>query len=117
MEIEIRIVQNETERKNEIKKISERIMNREIIANRHTIIVTPDLFAKIFSPKRIDLLMTLAKKEEYNITELAKKLNRKFEVVYRDLKLFENFGLIRLNKEDKSIIPELIGHIKLPVIS
>ncbi|MBI4146052.1 hypothetical protein HY489_01810 [Candidatus Woesearchaeota archaeon] len=117
MEIEIKIVQNEHERKIEIKRISDRIANREIFGNTHTIIVTPELFAKLFSPKRIDLLMTLAKKEEHNVTELARLLKRKFEVVYRDLKLFEEFGLVKLNKDDKSVIPELIGHIRLPTIA
>jgi len=116
MEIEIKIVQNAEERRKEIKKFSERAIAGRI-ENKHTLVLTSDLFAKIFSPKRIDLLMTLAKKESHNVTELAKKLGRKFEVVYRDLKLFEHFGLVKLVKEDKFIIPELIGHIRLPVIA
>jgi len=117
MEIEIKIVQKMEERRNEIKNISAKIMKGIVVVNKKTIILTPELFAKIFSPKRLNLLMTLAKKEEYNITELAKKLERKFEVVYRDLKLFEHFGLVKLIRENKSIIPELIGQIKLPVIA
>lgn len=116
MEVEIKIVQNAEERRKEIKKFSGRAIAGRV-ENKHTLVLTPDLFAKVFSPKRIYLLMTLAKKEPCNVTDLAKKLGRKFEVVHRDLKLFEHFGLVRLVKEKKFIMPELIGRIRLPVIA
>ena len=117
MEHEIKIVRNAEERKKEIKAISDQITRGIVIPNKRTLIVTPDLFAKIFSPKRIELLMLLAIKNDYNITELAKKLKRPFEVVHRDLKLFEFYGFVRMVKERKSIIPELAGEIRMPVIS
>jgi len=116
MEIEIKIVQTREDRKKEIRAISKQIM-KGIIDTKKTIILTPELFAKIFSPKRLDVLMTLTHKEANNITDLARKLRRKFEVVYRDLKLFEHFGFVKLVKENKSIIPELVGEIKMPVIA
>lgn len=115
-EIEIKIVRNEEERRKEIRAMSDCIMSGHI-EDKHTIVITAELFAKIFSPKRLDLLMLLTKKENYNVSELARKLKRPFEVVYRDLKIFQNFDMVKLVKEHNEVIPELKGRIKMPVIA
>lgn len=115
--IEIEIVKNEEDRKIAIKKLSEKMMKGLITKNKMTVILTTDLFAKIFSPRRLELLMVIAEKPSGSVSELAKNLKRKFEVVYRDLKLFEQFGFVKLTKEKRSVIPELIGEIRLPIIA
>lgn len=117
MKVEIKIVRNEAERKDALKRMCDRVMKGIISSDKITIILTPVLFAKIFSPKRIELLMILSKEEERNVTELSKLLKRQFEVVYRDLKLFEHFGLIVLHKKGTRTIPKLIGQVQLPTIA
>ncbi len=115
--IEIKIVKNEEQRKVAIKEISDRFMKGHTGKNKITVIVTPDLFAKIFSPRRLELLITISERPAGSVSELARNLKRKFEVVYRDLKLFEQFGFVKLTKEKRSVITELTGEIRLPVIA
>jgi len=115
--IEIQIVENEKQRREEIRLISTDILKGTITGGRIRLILTPDLFGKIFSPKRIELLMHLSIKKKENVSELARALNRQFEVVYRDLKIFENFGLIKMVKLENEVLPELIGEIRLPIIA
>ena len=70
-----------------------------------TIIVTPEVFAKIFSPERIKLMLKIKRNNISNIYQLAKALHRKYEAVYRDIKLLEGFGIIKLKEKEKKIIP------------
>lgn len=43
--------------------------------------------------------------KDSNIYQLSKKLGRKYEAVYRDIKLLEGFGLIKINSKDNKKIP------------
>jgi len=115
--IEIKIVKSEEQRKIAVKEISDQFMRGQIEKNKITVILTTDLFAKIFSPRRLELLMTVAERPAGSVSELARSLKRKFEVVYRDLKLFEQFGFIKLTKAKRAVMMELIGEIRLPVIA
>jgi predicted transcriptional regulator len=70
-----------------------------------TIVTTPEVFAKIFSPERMRLLLRIRKNDIKSIYQLAKNINRKYEAVFRDLKILEGFGIIKLRKKDRRNIP------------
>ena len=81
-----------------------------------SIIVTPSVFSKIFSPKRISLMLKIKKEEYGSIYKLAKAVNRKYEAVYRDIKLLEGFGIIKIKTKDKSKIPYIDEGIGMVLI-
>lgn len=108
------VFENEKTLRDYRKKLSEKAMKGKLAKNTITTLMTAQVFGKVFSPKRLVLLITMSKIKTETITELAKKVGRKFEIVYRDLKLFEQFGIVKLTKEKRSVIPELIGEIRLP---
>ncbi len=82
-----------------------------------TIIVTPEIFAKIFSPERIKLMLKIKRNSTANIYQLAKELDRKYEAVYRDIKLLEGFGIIKLKEKDKKKIPFIGEPITIPELA
>jgi len=82
-----------------------------------TIIVTPKLFAKIFSPERIKLMLKIKRNHIRNIYQLAKGLNRKYEAVYRDIKLLEGFGIIKLKDNEREKIPLMDEPITIPELA
>ena len=107
--MKIEIVENiEYRTKNDNMYVREVSKGREIDMEKSekTILVTPELFTKIFSPQRIKLMLKI-KNTNINIYQLAKELNRKYEAVHRDIKLLEGIGIIKLRQKDKGKIPML----------
>ncbi len=82
-----------------------------------TIIVTPEIFAKIFSPERIKLMLKIKRNNISNIYQLAKELHRKYEAVYRDIKLLEGFGIIKLKDKNKKKIPFMDEPLTIPELA
>ena len=68
---------------------------------------TPEEFESLTS-KRIELLDYLADEHASSINELADKMGRDVKNVYGDLRTLEHLGFIRLIKEGKSLVPELL---------
>ena len=66
-------------------------------------------FSKL-TPRRLDLLDQLSRVRSESINDLAAKIGRDVKNVYMDLKKLESLGLIRLVKEGRSMIPELLVH-------
>jgi len=66
-------------------------------------------FSKL-TPRRLDLLDQLSRVRSESINDLAAKIGRNVKNVYTDLKKLEGLGLIRLVKEGRSMIPELLVH-------
>lgn len=91
---------------------------KQIENNINIVFMSTLTFNKIFSPKRLNLLIELSKNKdkERNISEIAESIQRKFEVIYRDLKLFEEAGFVEMKKEGKEVIPKITGPIQLPII-
>jgi predicted transcriptional regulator len=58
----------------------------------------------------LDLLDQLSRVRSESINDLASKIGRNVKNVYMDLKKLESLGLIRLVKEGRSMIPELLVH-------
>ena len=82
-----------------------------------TITVTPETFAKIFSPERIKLMLKIKRDNISNIYQLAKELNRKYEAVHRDIKLLEGFGIVKLRDKNKKKIPFMDEPLTIPELA
>ena len=71
----------------------------------------PGLTTKEFqslTPRRIELLDYLADEHASSINELSDRLGRDVKNVYGDLRVLERLSFIRLVKEGKSLVPELL---------
>ncbi len=79
-----------------------------------TIIMTPETFAKLFSPERMKLILKIKRNNIENIYQLAKEANRKYEAVYRDIKLLEGFGIIKLKDKNNKKVPYMDESVTLP---
>ena len=66
-------------------------------------------FSKL-TPRRLDLLDQLSRVRSESINDLAAKIGRNVKNVYMDLKKLESLDLIRLVKEGRSMVPELLVH-------
>ena len=78
-----------------------------------TIVFTPETFSAVFSPERVRLMLTL-KNWDGNIYQLAKRLNRPYEAVHRDIAYLEGFGFIKVKSVGRNRCPRLTGPIRIP---
>lgn len=104
--IEIRIIEDNKNYLEERKRLlTDLESNKTHLENKKTIVFTPKVFAKVFTPERIRIIKTLQEKEINSISHLAEILNRSFEAVDRDIKYLESMNLLTLIKREKSKIP------------
>ncbi len=104
--IEIRIIEDNQSYLEERKKFLTDLESNKInLENKKTIVFTPKVFAKVFTPERIRLIKTLQENKIKSISHLAEILNRSFEAVDRDIKYLESMNLLTLIKKEKSKIP------------
>tara|TARA_Y100000310_G_scaffold262495_1_gene272198 strand:- start:364 stop:729 length:366 start_codon:yes stop_codon:yes gene_type:complete len=119
--VKIEIVTDTKERMNESWNYVDNVLKGKIKLDQKkvekTIIVTPEIFTKIFSPERIKLILKIRKNNLRNIYQLAKEVNRRYEAVYRDIKLLKGFGIIEIKEEDKKKIPIMEKPIKVPMFA
>ena len=115
--MKIEIVENIKEKMKEDNKYVKGVIKGKIKADKKkaekTIVITPEVFAKIFSPARMKLILKIKRNNIMNIYQLAKDLNRKYEAVYRDIKLLEGFGIIKLKSKDRERIPFMDESIRI----
>jgi len=69
--------------------------------------LTPEEFDSL-TPKRLELLDYLADEHVSSINGLANRVSRDVKNVYNDLRILERLGFIRLVREGKSLVPELL---------
>ncbi len=81
------------------------------------IVMTPETFAKVFSPQRIRLLMAIRKNNFNSVSQLARNLNRKFEAVHRDIAYLRGIGLIKIVKDNNKVIPKMHETIRIPALA
>ncbi|MBS3119266.1 HTH domain-containing protein [Candidatus Woesearchaeota archaeon] len=81
-----------------------------------TIVISPEIFSKIFSPQKINLLLEIKHSEPKNIYQIAKELGRSYEAVYRDIKLLEGFGILRVSTEERKKYPSM-QPVKIPIFA
>lgn len=116
--VKIEIVPDIKEKMNESWDYVDKVLKGKVKIDtkraEKTIIITPEIFAKIFSPERIKLILKIKRNKLTNIYQLAKSLNRKYEAVFRDIKLLEGFGIIKLKEKDRKKIPYIDEPIRIP---
>src|SRR3989344_4947267 len=104
MNCEIKVVGSLKEYNKEIKeKIDKNILEKP----ESGIVMTPETFNKVFSPERIKLLQRIYKNNVKNIYQLAKELDKPYEVVFRNIKYLEGIGLVRITERDNRKIPNI----------
>ena len=115
--IKIMIVEDIEKYTKETDKYVEDVLAGRVPINKerakHTIVVTPEGFARLFSPEKIRLMLRIRKNKVTNIYQLAKKLGRKYEAVHRDITYLEGFDLIKIKKKDNKKIPYIDENITL----
>jgi len=109
--IEIRIIPDDKERKREFHALV-----RRPAWGKTVLLIRPEDIQRIFSPKRLRILWLL-KTPTASISTLAAELHRPFEAVHRDIKLLESYGLVKLDKRGRRVIPTLAGKISVPIIA
>ena len=119
--MKIEIVDDLKERMKMDNKYARDVIRGRVKADRNkaekTILVTPEIFAKIFSPERIKLMLKIKRNGISNIYQLAKELHRKYEAVYRDIKLLEGFGIIKLKDKNKKKVPFMDEPLTIPELA
>ena len=81
--------------------------------------MTIKTFNKTFTPERIRLLKYLKNHKVESISDLARRLGRKFEAVHRDIHYLVMFVRLTSNSrvsDSKSRIPKIIGEIEVKVV-
>ncbi len=69
--------------------------------------LAPEEFESL-TPRRLELLDYLADAHASSINELAERVERDVKNIYGDLRILEQLGFVRLVKEGKSLVPELL---------
>ena len=87
----------------------------EIFGTKENVkIITPLDLRKIATPLRLELLDVLKSREFESISELARVLNRDIKNVFDDLKLLENYNLLKLKKnKNKSFVMANVKEINI----
>ncbi|MFH1916030.1 MAG: hypothetical protein ABIJ21_02085 [Nanoarchaeota archaeon] len=93
-------------------------IRKGILKQAETVIVlTPETFSKVFSPERIKLLKRIYKNNVKNIYQLAKELDKPYEVVFRNIKYLEGLGLIEIKDKDNTKIPYISQRFNIDFFS
>lgn len=114
MDCEIKIV--ESIEKYE-KELNERIRKGTVKKPVGGMVMTPETFNKVFSPERIKLLKRIYKNNVKNIYQLAKELDKPYEVVFRNIKYLEGIGLVKITEKDNKKIPSIACRLSLDMFS
>ena len=110
--MKIKIVENIGKYDKEInQKIKDGTLKKET-----GIVMTPEVFNKVFSPERIKLLQRIYRNNIKNIYQLAKELDKPYEVVFMNIKYLEGIGLINI-AGDKKKVPQMSGKILIDMFS
>ena len=114
MKREIKIVESISKYNKEInKKIEAGLLDKP----EEGLVMTPETFNKVFSPERIKLLQRIYRNNVESIYQLAKELDKPYEVVFRNIKYLAGLGLIELKKKDNKKIPHLSCKLSIDMFS
>lgn len=114
--MKIEIVENLNRRMEEDNRYVKEVLNGKKIDPKRaekTIIMTPDMFSKIFSPERTRLMLKIRKNNIKNIHQLAKELDRKYEAVHRDITFLAGFGMIQIKEKKNQRIPHMDEPVRM----
>lgn len=115
--VKIRIVEDVREDMRKTDKYVEDVLAGRVPIDKerakYTIVLTPEGFARLFSPEKVRLMIRIKKNKVLNIYQLAKQLGRKYEAVHRDIKCLESYKLIKIKTKDNKKIPYIDEKITL----
>ena len=113
MSYQIKVVESIAQYNKELnRKIAKGKLNKE-----QGVVMTPETFNKVFSPERIKLLQRINKNNISNIYQIAKELDKPYEVVFRNIKYLEGLGLIKVTRKNNKNIPCLSGTLTIDLFS
>lgn len=95
-----------------IKEFSLEKMRKD--PRKRVMFMTIKQFHHTFSPERLKLLMLLSKERAMSISDLAKKVGRKFEAVHRDLRYLD--GIVKFRKEERRKVPYIDESINMKMV-
>lgn len=81
------------------------------------LVMTPETFNKVFSPERIKLLQRIYRNDIKSIYQLAKELDKPYEVVFRNIQYLEGMGLIEVKKKDNKDVPHLVSTLSIDMFT
>lgn len=90
------------------RELARKIKRGDLKTAERGIVLTPETFSKVFSPERIKLLKRIYRNNMNNIYQLAKELDKPYEVVFRNIKYLEGLGLIEIKDVDNTKIPHIL---------
>ncbi len=101
--------------KQELIKKSDEILDR-IFENPdsvpdHTIVMSAESYSSLLSKKKIALLSYLKKYHPDSLGAIAKGTKRKKQAINRDIRDLEAVGIIKLKKNGRKKIPEIIKNM------
>ncbi|MFA5142202.1 MAG: hypothetical protein WC471_04500 [Candidatus Woesearchaeota archaeon] len=99
------------------EEINEKMKKGRLTKPESDIIMTPEIFNKVFSPERIKLLQKVYKNNVKNIYQLAKELNKPYEVVFRNIKYLEGIGLVKIIERNKKKFPHIANRFSINMFS
>lgn len=99
------------------KEINEKLKKGTLKAPEKAIVMTPEIFNKVFSPERIKLLQRIYRNNVKNIYQLAKELDKPYEVVFRNIKYLKGIGLVNIEEKDNKKIPRLACSFSIDMFS
>ena len=114
MNCEIRVVESISKYNREL---NERIRKGGLDKPEKGIVMTPETFSKVFSPERIKLLQRVYRNNVNSIYQLAKELDKPYEVVFRNIKYLEGIGLINIVDKGNKKIPQLICKLSIDMFT
>lgn len=114
MNCEIRVVESISKYN---KETNEKIAKETLDKPLKGIVMTPETFSKVFSPERIKLLQRIYKNNVKSIYQLAKDLDKPYEVVFRNIKYLAGIGLIKIVDKDNKKIPQLTCKLSIDMFS
>jgi len=100
------------------KKVIKELTPEKMLADprRHVHFMTLETFSKTFTPERIRLLKYLHAHEVGSISDLARRLKRKFEAIHRDLRHLEKYKVVRVESGNKVRIPKIADKIEVRIV-
>ncbi len=97
--------------------INRRIRQGSLKRPDTSIVMTPEVFSRVFSPERIKLLRRIHANDIRSIYQLARELGKPYEVVFRNLKYLEGLGLVRMKSKDNRRIPCLVSGFSISMFA
>ena len=63
--------------------------------------------SKVFTRRRIELITNIKEKNPESVSELSKTVGRGLSAVERDLRILENFNIVKMEKRGRVMKPEV----------